>query len=641
MTSPESRPIDQNTQPLPTSAQIAIGRIAEIEAQQLPAGQKYQEIRNAIEPEGPYKSMRHRRETAEHIAHYWLSHPPVTNTVEAKQWVNGAYLSPTMHQLASRGDMLPEHEPYISPETGRRVVETLADVVMNDAATDNPVDDLNRIGETLTAPVIEARNEKLPEGAKLMAAQVINAVREIRQERTQETPTPTRETVAKTNDRPRVAAKETSRAAVNREAMLAGISHLRHRVDFRLLTQTTLNMSVQEIRNIGSNARQYVSDLVGRYGNKLPEWNKTQLIDAAKRTAVMSVQLAAQVPGVGDAVRDRLKAMVLRLESDEKNSTLAVGQELRDSINSRTNDEKLREFSQNPERATVEASQLIVEWSDRQLQAPLTPEQEATRQAYKELVNSIAVGVNGEKFFNGKLPELVAERQFRSAADRSVDRTVDQLRKVLAPVIVEHVKKGGEPARTAQELVERSGRATGAERALIIDQMVNLSPEEARKLEVARVSILDKMATERLDPKTLTADERVLHNNPRLLEADLTQRGARLTALSNQWARDGQWLNPENPADQHRAVARLAGNVAEGMTDPDRQQSELKRRSEELRIAAEKAAQQVIIDRETKRREDAEKALSLATPLHKSPGEDSQVPGRTQVLRPEGPTIVR
>lgn len=641
MTSPESRTFDQTTQPLPTSAQIAIGRIAEIEAQQLPAGQKYQEIRNAIVLPGPYKGPRHQREAAEHIAHYWLSHPPVTNTVEAKQWVNGAYLSPTMHQLASRGDMLPEHEPYISPEAGRRVVETLADVVMNDAAADNPVDDLNRIGETLTAPVIEARNEKLPEGAKLMAVQVINAVREIQQERIQETPTPTREAVAKTNDRPRVAKEETSRVIVNREAMLAGISNLRNRLDLRLLTQTTVNMSVKEIRKMGTNAQQYVMDLVGRYGNKLPEWNKTQLIDAAKRTAAMSVQLAAQVPGVSDVVRDRLKAMALRLESDEKNSTLTVGQELRDGLNSRMN-EKLPEFSKDDGRATVEASQLIVEWSDRQLQAPLTPEQETTRQAYRELVNSIAVGVNGEAYFKGKLPELVAERQFRSAADRSVDVTVNKLRETLAPVIAEHVKKGGEPARTAQELVERSGRATGAERALIVDQVVNLSPADAQKLEAARLRVLDKMAAvKEVDPKTLTADERVLHSNPRLLEADLTQRSARLTALANQWTRDGQWLNPENPADQHRAMARLADNVAEGMTDADRQQSELTRKNDELRKVAEKAAQQAILDKEAERREAAEQALRLATSAHKRPGGDNQVPGRTQVLRHEGPGLIR
>lgn len=638
MTSPEFSPIDHPTQPLPTSAQIAVGRIAEIEAQQLPAGQKYQEIRNAIEPPGPYKSMRHRRETAEHVAHHLLSNPPVSNTVEARQWVNGTYLSPTMHQLASHGDRLPKHEPYVSAKVGRRVVETIAHAVMNDTATDNPVNDLNRIGETLTAPAIEARNEKLPEGAKLMAVQVINAVKEIRQERIQEIPTPTRETVTKTNDRPRVATEKTSRASVRREAMLAGISHLRHRLDFRLLTQTSLNMSVQEIRSIGSNARQYVNDLVGRYGNKLPEWNKAQLIDAAKRTAAMSVQLAAQVPGVSDAARDRLKAMALRLESDEKNSTLAVGQELRDGLNSRTN-EKLPEFSKNPERATVEASQLIVEWSDKQLQAPLTPEQEATRQAYKELVNSIAVGVNGEKFFNGKLPELVAERQFRSAADRSVDRTVDHLRKVLAPVIADHMEKGGEPARTAREFVERSGRAAGAERALIVSQMVNLSPEDAKKLEMARVSVVDKMAAvERVNPKTLTADERLLLSHPRLLEADLTQRGARLVALSNQWTRDGKWLNPENPADQHRAMARLVDNVAEGMTDADKQQSDLVRKKDELRKAAEKAAQQVIEAREAERRAAVEQALRSATPAHKSPGEDSQTLGRTQVLRPEGLT---
>lgn len=608
--------------------------------------QKYQQVRDAIVPEGPYMGPSHRRDAAEHVAHYVLSHPPVTNTAEARQWTQGVYGSPTVHELASFADKrVPQQESYVSQKTGRRVVETLASAVMNDTAVNDNVAQLNQIGRLLTAPALEARNEHLPEGAKLMASQVIDAVKIIRHEQAQKSyARSARAQQAKTAHQPEPrTVRSTVRHPAARETTLAGISGLRNQIDFDLLTRATLiaKTSVEEIKDIGRHARQHVMDLVGKSGNRLSDWDKRLLADAAKRTASMSVQLAAQVPGISESMRNKLKTMALRLGSDEKDSTLAVGQELRDSLNGRMAKDatKLRDFSRDPGQATIQASELIVQWADRQLTAPLTPEQEATRQAYKELVQSIAVSVNGEAYFKGKLPELAPERNFRSPADRSVDLTIHALRETLAPAVAMHIASGKEPIRTAHELIAQSGRATGAERALIVDQLVNLSPQAARELETARLAVRDQIAKGSLDPKALSSSERALYENPRLLEGDLTQRGARLTALANHWSRDGQWLNPQDPADQHRGVAQLSGVVLHGLSDAEKQQTGLERRSEELRQQAEAAAQRVREEQEKARLAAREQAVKAAGTLLQSP----QLPGdartiQTRALRPDVPT---
>lgn len=642
MTSRESRNFS-TPQPLPTAEQVAVQRIAEIETQALSPSQNYQATRDALEPEGPYKNPIHRREAAEHAAHYLLSHPPVTNTQEARWWVEGPYMSHTTHQLASLVDVrVSPGESYTSAKTSRRVVETIAEAVMNDPWVKEPIQELNQVGETLMSPAMEsAHSQDTPEGAKVMARGVINATRVIQRESVERakatqiaTPTPSRR-YDKWRAKVGFTRVEQTPVPSMREAVINGIESLRNRVDFHTLTQATLTGSAQEIRDMGKHAQQYVVDLMQRNQGRLSEYSKTQLVEAARQAAHRVTKFVSQVSGVGDSLRATLNTVTQRLEDGTRESVLAVGREIRDYFNSRTTGEQLGEFSNNPERAAVQASQLIVEWAGEQLQTPLTPEQVATQQAYKNFVESIAVGVNGETYFKGNLSELAPEREFRSAADRSVDLTVNGLRQAIAPVVAVHIKDGGSPSLTAYELIERSGRAVGAERALIVDQMINLSSEDAFNLERARREVLERMTSGTLVPETLSANERALFENQHLLRADLTQRGSRLTALSNQWTKDGRQLNPERAQDQHRGVARLAGNIAEGVTDSEKAQTGIVAKSQELTQKAEETAKQVSAAEEERRRLARERAQKLtATLFDTAPLVETETPARTQYRGP-------
>lgn len=604
---------------LPTAEQVAMQRVYAAQTDPaLTAKQQEAQTMNALTPEGPYQGPAKRLEAAERVAHYLMQNPPVVDAKGAQQWVQGVYASPTTHSLAQRAER-GANESYTSyNNAGERVMDTLIEAVKNDPTVTDTNASLNTLGKALIAPVVEApRNDKpMPHGAKAMATQVIKRVRKTLEQQRGARTMRTAENLG------RVAAQRVSEARVTTQAgaeyLFAQANRARQRIDFRTLTETQLSVSANDIKRMGENARQYVHDLVGRYGGKLPQHETTQLVDAAKRMAYRSVVFARELPGIGDSVRARLDTMVVKLNGGSAKheitheAIVAVGEQIRAAANQKlTEKEALRPFSRNPERAALEASQLVVGWADQQSQGAQTLEQEATRRAYQQLAQSIGNGVNGEPYLKATLKELAPERNYLTAADRSINHTVDELRKVIAPAVVQEVKHGAKVPVTALDVVAKSKTAASAtERAMVVDQLINLTPEETLKLERARQQVARRVAREEPTPANVSQLEQFFHANPEWRNADMTLRGQRVTALANQWREHGEHaLDPADVVQQHHGAAQVVKAVGRTLNATEKQQLGLGKNAENFRVQTEQAAQKAAQERVQAQQEQARNTL--------------------------------